>query len=206
MNERILVSRAFAPIVGGKVGQLPAAIINDIVQNRRIPTQNSATPQDWLQIFTEGETIISILKEVKEVGNKQQGVTGVYRDKTPIKVKLPISKTDFDALVAYANLDPDMPAGALNGDYKENSGIKEIGITLLIYDKATDNANSSDIPNFVNDNNVQIFYCSMNISSTEIKYAGEQDVLDNEFNIVSITSPGAANGIKGSFGTFTVTP
>jgi hypothetical protein len=203
-GERLLTARVFVTIVSGKIDKLPAAVINSIVTNKTIPTTASATPQSYMQIFTKGEVSITVKKETEKVGNDQEGTTGVYRKSTSVTVKIPLSKTDFDAMMYYSMVDPDAVAGDTVGFYKENAGVREKGLSLLIYDKSTDNANFTDIPDFTNDPEAQILFNCVNLADTVKKFDGGQDICELEFEALAITDSGSAKGTKGGFGTFDI--
>jgi len=150
---------------------------------------------------------VDVSREFAEVGNDQQGATGLYLKKTGVKVTIPLSVASFAALLEYAKLDPTAAAGATAGDYKENAGVKmsDSGVTLLIYDKSTDPDNDLDVPDFVSDPNAQVFFNAVVQSNVKVPYNGEQDVLTLEFTpLANTTSGGSAKGKKGSFGTFAV--
>lgn len=205
--ETIKIARAFVPVdTNGNATKFSDAQANTIVSDRKIPLPSSASPQNYKQLFTKGETAITVTPENVEVGNDQMGTTGIYRKNTKLRVSLPLSTLSFKSLLEFARLDPTAELTATAGDYKENSGLElsGLGFSLLVYDKGSDPDNDSDIPDFTNDDNAQVFFACVVQSETKVGYNGDQGVLTLDLTpLANTSSTGAAKGKKGSFGTFT---
>ena len=204
MSAKIKVARVFVAVasVGGAAMKLGATALNAIVTAGTLP---KAADQKWRQLFTKGAVSINIAREFAEVGNDQQGTTGVYLKGTKLKATVPLESSEFANLMEFAKLDPNAGAGDDYGVYAENSGteLTDGGLTYLIYDKGTDADNDSDIPDPTADTDAQIVFNGVVMSDVAVKYDGDQDVFNLELNALANTETGSAKGKKGAFGSFT---
>lgn len=173
-----------------------------------IRTSGTISTTGWKQLSTLGGAQVKLLQETSDLETDQSGIVDVVRDKMPIEVEMTLSAVGLMELFNVMKSDPTQttPTNPEHMSLRENRGLslKTYGVSFLIYDKANDTSNETDVPDVDADAETVVIYNAIHTGEKDIAWkTGEQNTATITFRALANSGSGSAAGTMGEVGAFT---